>query len=43
MFTGAMVANLMGNLKTFTIIFCGYFNGDAEPFPKPGLEKDQLH
>ncbi len=32
--TGNIVANLMRNLWTYTIIFCGHFTAHAETFPK---------
>ena len=31
---GNVVANLLRNIWTFTIIFCGHFTADAEVFPK---------
>jgi fatty acid desaturase len=31
---GNVVANVMRNLWTYTIIFCGHFTADAETFPR---------
>ncbi len=38
--SGNLAANLIRNLWTFTIIFCGHFTTDAEIFPKSVLEKE---
>ncbi|MFT6276398.1 MAG: linoleoyl-CoA desaturase [Halioglobus sp.] len=37
---GNLVANLVRNLWTFTIIFCGHFTADAEVFPKSVLDNE---
>lgn len=37
---GNLVANLLRNLWTFTIIFCGHFTADAEVFPKSILDNE---
>jgi linoleoyl-CoA desaturase len=37
---GNLVANLLRNLWTFTIIFCGHFTADAEVFPKSVLDNE---
>lgn len=34
---GAVVANLIRNLWTYVIIFCGHFTADAEVFPKESV------
>ncbi len=34
---GAIVANLIRNLWTYVIIFCGHFTADAEVFPKESV------
>ncbi|HLM52017.1 MAG TPA: acyl-CoA desaturase [Pseudoxanthomonas sp.] len=34
---GNVVANLLRNLWTYTIIFCGHFTADAETFPKDSI------
>jgi NADPH-dependent stearoyl-CoA 9-desaturase len=39
-FTGNLVANLIRNLWTFTIIFCGHFTADAQVFPKSVLNNE---
>ena len=38
--TGNAVANLLRNLWTFGIIFCGHFTADAETFPEDVLENE---
>ena len=38
--TGNIAANLIRNLWTFGIIFCGHFTEDAEIFPKASLENE---
>ncbi len=38
---GNVVANLLRNLWTFMIIFCGHFTADAEVFSKSVLENEQ--
>ena len=38
--TGNAVANLLRNLWTFGIIFCGHFTADAETFPESVLENE---
>ncbi len=40
-FAGNLVANLIRNVWTFTIIFCGHFTTHAEVFPKSVLENEQ--
>lgn len=37
---GNVVANLLRNLWTFTIIFCGHFTADAETFPKESIRNE---
>ena len=37
---GNLVANLMRNLWTYVIIFCGHFTADAETFPKDCLRNE---
>ncbi len=37
---GNVVANLLRNLWTFTIIFCGHFTADAETFPKDCINNE---
>jgi fatty acid desaturase len=37
---GSIVANLLRNLWTFTIIFCGHFTADAETFSKESIKKE---
>ena len=37
---GNIVANLMRNVWTFSIIFCGHFTADAETFPKSVLKNE---
>jgi linoleoyl-CoA desaturase len=37
---GNLVANLLRNLWTFIIIFCGHFTADAEVFPKSVLDEE---
>lgn len=37
---GNLVANLLRNLWTFMIIFCGHFTADAEVFPKSVLNDE---
>jgi len=39
-FTGNLVANLIRNVWTYTIIFCGHFTADAEVFPVSVLEQE---
>lgn len=39
-FSGNLVANLVRNLWTYMIIFCGHFTADAEVFPKSVLENE---
>ena len=39
-FSGNLVANLMRNLWTFMIIFCGHFTAKAEVFPKSVVENE---
>ncbi len=38
--TGNLAANLVRNLWTFGIIFCGHFTADAETFPETVLEDE---
>ena len=38
--SGNVVANLIRNLWTFAVIFCGHFTADAEVF-EPGVVKDE--
>ncbi len=38
--SGNLVANLIRNLWTFTIIFCGHFTADAEVFPPSVLDNE---
>ncbi|PCK07162.1 MAG: acyl-CoA desaturase [Alteromonadaceae bacterium] len=38
--TGNLVANVIRNLWTFGIIFCGHFTADAATFPKEILENE---
>ncbi|MGH8026369.1 MAG: fatty acid desaturase family protein [Pseudoxanthomonas sp.] len=38
--SGNLVANLLRNLWTFTIIFCGHFTADAETFPKESIRNE---
>lgn len=38
--TGNLLANLIRNLWTYTIIFCGHFTTDAEVFPKSIIENE---
>jgi NADPH-dependent stearoyl-CoA 9-desaturase len=41
---GNFIANILRNLWTFTIIFCGHFTADAEVFDKSVLENEsQAH
>ncbi len=43
-FTGNLVANLIRNLWTYMIIFCGHFTAHAEVFPKSVLANEsQAH
>ncbi len=37
---GNVVANILRNLWTYTIIFCGHFTADAETFPKESLRNE---
>jgi fatty acid desaturase len=37
---GNVVANVLRNLWTFTIIFCGHFTADAETFPKESIRNE---
>lgn len=37
---GNLTANLIRNLWTYMIIFCGHFTADAEVFPKSIMEKE---
>ncbi|MFZ5526078.1 MAG: fatty acid desaturase family protein [Pseudomonadota bacterium] len=37
---GNIVANLVRNVWTFSIIFCGHFTADAETFPKSVLKNE---
>ena len=39
--SGNLVANLIRNLWTFTIIFCGHFTKDAEIFPRTVLDNEK--
>ncbi len=39
-FTGNLVANLIRNLWTYMIIFCGHFTADVELFPKSVLKNE---
>ncbi len=39
-FSGNLVANLVRNYWTFTVIFCGHFTEDAEIFPKAVLKNE---
>ncbi|MFK8032342.1 MAG: fatty acid desaturase [Gammaproteobacteria bacterium] len=39
-FTGNLVANLLRNLWTYMIIFCGHFTTDVELFPKTVLKNE---
>ncbi len=39
-FTGNLVANLIRNLWTYMIIFCGHFTADVELFPKTVLKNE---
>jgi len=38
--TGNVLANLLRNLWTFGIIFCGHFTAEAETFPASALENE---
>ena len=37
---GNVVANVLRNLWTYTIIFCGHFTADAETFPKECIKNE---
>ena len=37
---GNVVANILRNLWTYTIIFCGHFTADAETFPKECIRNE---
>lgn len=37
---GNVVANVLRNLWTYTIIFCGHFTADAETFPKESIRNE---
>jgi NADPH-dependent stearoyl-CoA 9-desaturase len=37
---GNAVANILRNLWTYTIIFCGHFTADAETFPKESIKNE---
>lgn len=37
---GNVVANLMRNVWTYTVIFCGHFTTDAEVFPKESVRNE---
>ncbi|WP_408952475.1 fatty acid desaturase family protein [Lysobacter sp. Hz 25] len=37
---GNVVANVMRNLWTYTVIFCGHFTHDAEVFPKESVRNE---
>ena len=41
-FTGNLVANLIRNLWTYMIIFCGHFTADVELFPKTVLKNESM-
>ena len=38
--SGNVVANLLRNLWTYMIIFCGHFTADAETFPKDSIRNE---
>ncbi|WP_372759963.1 fatty acid desaturase [Litorivivens sp.] len=40
-FAGNLVANLLRNLWTFMIIFCGHFTADAQVFPKSVMDNEE--
>lgn len=38
--SGNLVANLLRNLWTWTVIFCGHFTADAQTFPKEAIKHE---
>ena len=37
---GNLIANVMRNIWTYTVIFCGHFTADAEVFPKESVRRE---